>query len=203
MASTLSAASTSGRWPNNFSCRSITSAVNVQSAGRSANSSKSVMNFSGVWHNSRACPNSTGFSRRPRLASSLCGSKMLNTRWAAGTVSPSSCARRATASSGPRAPLPGFPCGHPESGSPPCTSGDIRAPSGADARHWRPTATRLLVSDASLSSLGVPREQQQSSKRIRMHLFHATPVNSKHPPWLSARETLYAQFAGGARPAPG
>jgi len=111
-------------------------------------------------------------------------------------------ARRATASSGPRAPLPGFPRGHPESGSPPCTFGDIRVPSGADARHWRPTATRLLVSDASLSSLGF-LVNSNNPQRIRMRLFHATPANSKHPPWLSARETLYAQFAGGARPAPG
>ena len=53
------------------------------------------MNFSGDWHSNTMCPNSTGFWLRPRLSSSVCGSKMLNTRSAAGTFSPSHCARRA------------------------------------------------------------------------------------------------------------
>ena len=47
------------------------------------------MNFSAVSHNSTLWPNSTGFCRRPRLINSVCGSKRLNTRSLAGTVSPS------------------------------------------------------------------------------------------------------------------
>jgi hypothetical protein len=55
------------------------------------------MNFSADSHNSTLWPNSTGFSRRPRLISSVCSSKRLNTRALAGTVSPSIWARRAVA----------------------------------------------------------------------------------------------------------
>ena len=50
-----------------------------------------------IWHSSTLWPNSTGFSRRPRLISSVCGSKRLKTRSDAGTFSPSICARRAVA----------------------------------------------------------------------------------------------------------